>query len=330
MAVSKRLRYEVMKRDGHMCRYCGRTAPEVKLTIDHVVPTTLGGSDDPDNLVTACADCNSGKSSSNPDAPLVANVADDALRWAQAQQLAAQQLLADMARRRETCQRFKVEWDQWTTVGRPIDLPVGWQNSVDNFLAAGLPMEVLLDCVTKAMSSRRVKPADAFRYMCGIAWKRVREMNEAAKLLLAPSCTPKTDPAEPYREAMYYLYGDIDGFDDDSLRPIMAAAFDEAHEDDEDAHGNPVDYSHWSVELKAAVQGLKEHIDSDYCYKNWLRHAMGVFPDEIRERYLDEAQEAHIKAGDSESDSDSLRRYAVLRIMREVFQQRPVAKDVWY
>ena len=61
MAVSKRTRFEVLRRDNHACRYCGRTAPEVKLTLDHVVPVSLGGTDDPDNLVAACHDCNSGE-----------------------------------------------------------------------------------------------------------------------------------------------------------------------------------------------------------------------------------------------------------------------------
>ncbi len=34
MAVSKRIRFEVMRRDGNACRYCGGMAPDVKLTID--------------------------------------------------------------------------------------------------------------------------------------------------------------------------------------------------------------------------------------------------------------------------------------------------------
>lgn len=46
MAVSTRLRYEILRRDNHQCRYCGGTAPDVKLTIDHVIPETLGGNDD--------------------------------------------------------------------------------------------------------------------------------------------------------------------------------------------------------------------------------------------------------------------------------------------
>lgn len=39
-------------------------------TLNHVIPLALGGGDEPENLITACADCNAGKSSSNPDAPI--------------------------------------------------------------------------------------------------------------------------------------------------------------------------------------------------------------------------------------------------------------------
>lgn len=41
MAISKRLRYEILKRDGYTCRYCGGRSPKVHLTIDHVVASTL-------------------------------------------------------------------------------------------------------------------------------------------------------------------------------------------------------------------------------------------------------------------------------------------------
>lgn len=69
MAVSNRLRFETFRRDGFACRYCGEGAPEAVLTIDHVVPRCLGGSDDPTNLVTACQVCNSGKSSTIAEPP---------------------------------------------------------------------------------------------------------------------------------------------------------------------------------------------------------------------------------------------------------------------
>lgn len=82
MAVSKRLRYEVLRRDNHACRYCGAAAPAVKLNVDHVIPQSLGGSDKPDNLVTSCADCNGGKTSSMPNAMPVADVEQETFRRA--------------------------------------------------------------------------------------------------------------------------------------------------------------------------------------------------------------------------------------------------------
>jgi hypothetical protein len=79
VAISKRLRYEVLRRDGFKCRYCHRD--QVILTVDHVIPQTLGGSDDPSNLVASCDDCNAGKSSSLPGGPPVRDVPQFALQW---------------------------------------------------------------------------------------------------------------------------------------------------------------------------------------------------------------------------------------------------------
>lgn len=82
MPVSKRLRYEILRRDNHACRYCGASAPDVKLNVDHVIPQALGGSDAPTNLVTSCADCNAGKTSSMPNAMPVADVDQETFRQA--------------------------------------------------------------------------------------------------------------------------------------------------------------------------------------------------------------------------------------------------------
>lgn len=61
-SISKSTRFEILQRDNHTCQYCGRKAPDVELQIDHLVPVARGGTDDFENLVTSCADCNSGKS----------------------------------------------------------------------------------------------------------------------------------------------------------------------------------------------------------------------------------------------------------------------------
>ncbi len=60
------LRFAVLRRDGFRCAYCGRGEREgVKLHLDHVVPVARGGKTEIDNLVTACATCNVGKSATD-------------------------------------------------------------------------------------------------------------------------------------------------------------------------------------------------------------------------------------------------------------------------
>ena len=59
--ISKRVRFEVFKRDSFKCQYCGATAPEVVLHVDHIKALANGGTDDITNLVTSCDSCNLGK-----------------------------------------------------------------------------------------------------------------------------------------------------------------------------------------------------------------------------------------------------------------------------
>lgn len=60
-AISKKVRFEVFKRDSFRCQYCGSAAPDALLEIDHIKPVKEGGTNDIANLITACRDCNSGK-----------------------------------------------------------------------------------------------------------------------------------------------------------------------------------------------------------------------------------------------------------------------------
>lgn len=59
--ISKSLRFSIFSRDAFTCRYCGRQSDLVPLQIDHMIPVCQGGTNDPNNLITACVDCNSGK-----------------------------------------------------------------------------------------------------------------------------------------------------------------------------------------------------------------------------------------------------------------------------
>jgi hypothetical protein len=61
--IPARLRFEVLNRDNFRCRYCGRSQRDgAVLHVDHVVPFSKGGPTTEDNLITACSDCNLGKS----------------------------------------------------------------------------------------------------------------------------------------------------------------------------------------------------------------------------------------------------------------------------
>lgn len=47
----------ILKRDAHTCQYCGRNGGE-RMTIDHIIPKSLGGRTVWENVVSACRPCN--------------------------------------------------------------------------------------------------------------------------------------------------------------------------------------------------------------------------------------------------------------------------------
>ncbi len=60
-SISKKTRFEVFKRDKFTCQYCGKSAPDIILQVDHIQPISKEGDNDISNYVTACAECNVGK-----------------------------------------------------------------------------------------------------------------------------------------------------------------------------------------------------------------------------------------------------------------------------
>lgn len=176
MAVSKRTRYEVMKRDNFTCRYCRST--EEKLTVDHVIPVALGGTDDPGNLVAACADCNAGKGSTSPTDATIEGVKNSDAKWAEAIKRAAEvQAAANGVFSKYMCE-FAEAWPQY----RDKNLPRDFESSIRSIYEAGLPVEQMRHAVDVAMSAPNV--VDRFRYFCGVCWRQVRELQEIAKSLL--------------------------------------------------------------------------------------------------------------------------------------------------
>ena len=65
-AVQRKIsRRALFARDGWRCVYCGTTAG--RLTLDHVVPRSRGGTSEWENVVTSCAPCNLRKGNRLPE-----------------------------------------------------------------------------------------------------------------------------------------------------------------------------------------------------------------------------------------------------------------------
>ena len=59
-------RRNIFARDANRCQYCGKKFSTSELSLDHVVPTCLGGGASWENLVCACVKCNVRKGGRTP------------------------------------------------------------------------------------------------------------------------------------------------------------------------------------------------------------------------------------------------------------------------
>lgn len=98
--IKKSVRFEVFKRDSFTCQYCGKSAPDVILHVDHIKPVSKGGENDLLNLITSCADCNLGKGARE--------LSDDSIVAKQREQL------EELAERHQQLQMM-IEWREGMT-----------------------------------------------------------------------------------------------------------------------------------------------------------------------------------------------------------------------
>lgn len=170
-SLSKKFRFEVFKRDGFRCSYCGRTPPEAILHVDHVIPVSEGGSDKLDNLVTACDACNLGKSNISLAAvPRALVVSAKELREREEQLREYQALLL--------AKRDRLEEEMWK-IAAELEEGGGetyrrdWLQSIKQFLER-LGFYSVLDAAEKARAWHPYGGRRTFLYFCGICWKRIR------------------------------------------------------------------------------------------------------------------------------------------------------------
>ncbi len=59
-------RRNIYARDRNRCQYCGKKYPTTELSLDHIIPRSMGGKASWDNVVCACTKCNVKKGGRNP------------------------------------------------------------------------------------------------------------------------------------------------------------------------------------------------------------------------------------------------------------------------
>lgn len=171
--LTKKARFEVFKRDGFTCRYCGNTPPAVILEVDHIEPVCEGGTNDPDNLITACFDCNRGKGGTRlSSAPPTIKQKADAVREAEAQ-LAAYRLVIEEKRLRENDDIDEVE-DVFNTRFETHGFSDKFRQDIRLSFLPFLTTDQLCDAMSMAVG-RVNDPEKALKYFCGICWNWRRD-----------------------------------------------------------------------------------------------------------------------------------------------------------
>lgn len=180
MSINKRDRFEIFKRDSFTCQYCGKTPPDVMLEIDHINPKSRGGKDDINNYITACFDCNRGKSNiALTTIPNSLSINLKILKEKEAQLGEYNKFIQKIEGRiqREIAEVDNIFGNEFSDWG----LTDSFKNtSLRNFLNK-LPLSVVLEAMRNSCDRMMDKYGDkeraadeTIRYFCGYCWKKIR------------------------------------------------------------------------------------------------------------------------------------------------------------
>jgi len=173
--IGKSLRFKVFKRDLFSCQYCGATPPSVVLEVDHIHPVSKGGGNSIDNLITACFDCNRGKSAGLLTS-IPQSVAEKAELLAEKMaQLKAFEKAVRAKRKGEEGQIDEVE-DIFRGYFDGYSFKPKFRESVRVFLQH-MSVFDLMDAMNRACG-RISDKEQAIKYFCGICWKTIKERRE--------------------------------------------------------------------------------------------------------------------------------------------------------
>lgn len=171
-AISKKTRFEVFKRDNFTCQYCSAKPPKVPLEIDHLLPVCKKGTNDIDNLITACFDCNRGKSGNElTSIPKTIIEKSEGKRLALKQYKEYKKILA--------LEKAQIDFDIDSIQDIYSAVFDGWGFS-EKFRISVKKFIVVpgVEAVSEAMESacnRMYHEGKALSYFCGICWNKIKE-----------------------------------------------------------------------------------------------------------------------------------------------------------
>jgi len=171
--ISKRLRFDVFKRDDFTCQYCSAKPPRVPLEIDHIKPVSKGGKNVIDNLITACFDCNRGKSNIElTTVPMSIIEKKERLIIAQSQYLEYKKVLKKQEK------IINDEVDEIETVFHSFFdgyiFNDNFKMSVKKFIK-DIGFLQVKEAMEKACSKMHYNRNDALKYFCGICWNNIKQ-----------------------------------------------------------------------------------------------------------------------------------------------------------
>jgi len=170
--ISKKLRFEIFKRDRFACGYCGGTPPGVVLEIDHIEPFSKGGACDINNYLTSCFDCNRGKGARNLTAiPKSLSENMEALHEKELQIKEYQKFIKSI-RNRENKYINRIAKIYSDNVENYELSQVFKQDSLKKFIQT-LPIHEVEDSMYKALGHVHSKEG-IIKYFCGICWNKIR------------------------------------------------------------------------------------------------------------------------------------------------------------
>ena len=171
--ISKKTRFEVFKRDGFRCAYCGSEPPSVVLEVDHIEPVSKGGENDIYNYITACFDCNRGKSNTALSSiPIKLNENLDILKEKEEQLIEYRKFITKITRRenKDINDISKIYSDHF----KDYELSNHFKKtSLKKFLSS-LPKHIIEESLNIAISKIPDDKDSAIKYFCGICWNKIK------------------------------------------------------------------------------------------------------------------------------------------------------------